>query len=262
MRAIPEFVTFTGADDATPPDRMVEIGRRSPVEWGLLFSRKRQGTGRYPSLGFLGSLRGRGLRLAAHVCGAYADEIVDTGACSDFEGLAASLGLEFERIQINTGRSFDPGVFAAFAARFGARAIAQCRDAFPEDDRVDWLHDVSAGEGLMPSFRPAPGQQVFGGYAWVPRTSSPNSRRSRGRIRSAGVSGSTWRPRSAARTYSISKAAKRSWRPSTRMGSVGSDRRGRPHDGWSAPGSHILGASEGSVGAASTFGPSAMATSR
>ncbi len=165
MRATPEFVTFTGADDATPPDRMVEIGRRWPVEWGLLFSRKRQGAGRYPSLDFLGSLRGRGLRLAAHVCGAYADEIVDTGACSDFEGLAASLGLEFERIQINTGRSFDPGVFAAFAARFGARAIAQCRDAFPEDDRVDWLHDVSAGEGLMPSFRPVPGQQVFGGYA-------------------------------------------------------------------------------------------------
>lgn len=165
MRAIPEFITFTGADDATSPDRMVEIGRRAPVEWGLLFSRKRQNSGRYPSLSFLGSLRGRGLRLAAHACGAYADEIVDTGSCCDFEGIAASLGLEFERIQINTARSFDPGVFAAFAAGLGARAIAQCRDVFPEDDRVDWLHDVSAGEGLMPSFRPVPGPAVFGGYA-------------------------------------------------------------------------------------------------
>lgn len=161
----PEFVTFTGADDATRTARMVEIGRRAPVEWGLLFSRKRQNHGRYPGLDFLGSLRGLDLRLAAHVCGAYADEIVDTGACADFEGIAGALGLRFERIQINTGRSFDPARLAAFASRFGARAIAQCRDVFPEDARVDWLHDISAGEGVMPSFRPVPGSDVFGGYA-------------------------------------------------------------------------------------------------
>lgn len=165
MEATPEFVTFTGADDATPVVRMVEIGRRAPVEWGLLFSRKRQNNGRYPSLEFLGALRGRGLRLAAHVCGAYADEIVETGTCVDFVGIASSLGLNFGRIQINTARSFDPGVFAAFAAQLDARAIAQCRDVFPEDARVDWLHDVSAGEGVMPTSRPVPGPAIFGGYA-------------------------------------------------------------------------------------------------
>ena len=163
--AIPEFVTFTGADDETPVGRMVEIGRRAPVEWGLLFSRKRQNRGRYPSLDFLSSLRGRGLRLAAHVCGAYAEEIVDTGACPDFVDIAGRLDLGFDRIQINTARSFDPSRFAAFAGRLGARAIAQCRDAFPETAEVDWLHDVSAGEGLMPSFRPVPGPGLFGGYA-------------------------------------------------------------------------------------------------
>jgi len=161
----PEFVTFTGADDATSAARMVEIGRRAPVEWGLLFSRKRQNQGRYPSLDFLASLQGLDLRLAAHVCGAYADEIVDVGVCADFEGIAGALGLRFERIQINTARSFDPARLAAFAARFGAKAIAQCRDVFPEDARVDWLHDVSAGEGVMPSFRPVPGRGVFAGYA-------------------------------------------------------------------------------------------------
>lgn len=164
-RTTPDFVTFTGADDATPVGRMVEIGRRAPVEWGLLFSRKRQNKGRYPSLDFLSSLRGRGLRLAAHVCGAYADEIVDTGACAEFEDIAGRLGLGFERIQINTSRSFDPGLFATFAGRLGTRAIAQCRDAFSENAEVDWLHDVSAGEGLMPTFRPVPGPEVFGGYA-------------------------------------------------------------------------------------------------
>lgn len=163
--AQPEFVTFTGADDRTSVDRMVEIGSGGYVEWGLLFSRKRQGVGRYPSLAFLGSLRGRGLRLAAHVCGAYADEIVDTGSSPDFEAVAAELGLKFARIQINTARAFDPGWFASFAGRFGARAIAQCREAFPDDARIDWLHDVSAGEGVMPAFRPTPGGAVFAGYA-------------------------------------------------------------------------------------------------
>lgn len=43
-------LTITGADDGTDPDELVRLSQRFPfVEWGILFSRKREGTPRYPS---------------------------------------------------------------------------------------------------------------------------------------------------------------------------------------------------------------------
>lgn len=162
----PEFVTFTGPDDHSDVNRMVAISGRAPVEWGVLFSRRRQGAGRYPSLGFLPKLRTPALRLAAHVCGSYAEEIVATGACLEFETILANSGVRFARFQINTASPLDTRLLAGFAGRVsGGRAIAQCRDAFPDDPSVDWLHDVSAGEGVLPATRPVPGPDIFGGYA-------------------------------------------------------------------------------------------------
>ena len=161
-----EFVTFTGPDDLVDVDRMVAISVRAPVEWGILFSRRRQGTGRYPSLGLLPKLASPALRLAAHVCGSYAEEIVATGACLEFETILANSGVRFARFQINTASPLDTRLLASFAARVsGGRAIAQCRDAFPDDPSVDWLHDVSAGEGIVPAARPVPASGIFGGYA-------------------------------------------------------------------------------------------------
>lgn len=163
---MPEFVTFTGPDDLVDVDRMVAISVRAPVEWGILFSRRRQGMGRYPSLGLLPKLASPGLRLAAHVCGSYAEEIVATGACLELEALLANSGLRFSRFQINTTLPLDTRLLASFATRMsGARAIAQCRDIFPDDPSIDWLHDVSAGEGIVPAARPVPEQGIFGGYA-------------------------------------------------------------------------------------------------
>ena len=162
----PEFVTFTGPDDLVDVDRMIAISGRAPVEWGILFSRRRQGAGRYPSLGFLPKLGTPALRLAAHVCGSYAEEIVATAACLELESVLANSGVRFSRFQINTALPLDTRLLAAFATRVsGGRAIAQCRDAFPDDPSVDWLHDVSAGEGILPSVRPVPGPDVFAGYA-------------------------------------------------------------------------------------------------
>ncbi|WP_454909583.1 hypothetical protein [Variovorax gossypii] len=44
----PQFTTFTGADDDTCIDEMQALSRDYPVEFGILFSPTRQGSGKYP----------------------------------------------------------------------------------------------------------------------------------------------------------------------------------------------------------------------
>jgi len=162
----PEFVTLTGPDDATDIHRMVAIQARAPVEWGILFSPKRQGEGRYPSFAFVHGLAGTGLRLSAHLCGAYAREAFATGGC-------AALGLfppgTFSRVQVNGPLQDDIGtsvLAAASTARAAgaSRAVLQAPGGFPDDDRVDWLHDASGGRGKLPPSWPeaAPGMALVG----------------------------------------------------------------------------------------------------
>ena len=43
-------VTITGADDAVDPGALVALSAEFPfVEWGILFSKSREGEARYPS---------------------------------------------------------------------------------------------------------------------------------------------------------------------------------------------------------------------
>lgn len=84
----PQFVTFTGADAQTSILGMQLLAEQFPVEWGILFSPERQGAGRYPPLEFVHELTERpGLRLAAHLCGGYALEFLDTLDCADLRDL-------------------------------------------------------------------------------------------------------------------------------------------------------------------------------
>lgn len=152
----PTFTVLTGADDETDVDRMVALQSRFDVEWGILFSPKLQGQGRYPSLDFVASLVGRGLNLAAHVCGAHARTAAEGG------GLGV-LGVvpkgTFARVQFNL--SWTPSkleVLRDAARSVGAnRAILQWRaSTFPVDDAVDWLFDTSGGRGQAPAAWPRP----------------------------------------------------------------------------------------------------------
>src|SRR5271163_2680763 len=109
----PLFVTLTGADDATDIARMADLSARYPVEWGLLFAPAHQGSGRFPSLDFVGKLIERGgMRLSAHLCGGHAREVVSRGACDE---LASVLAGNFDRAQINTS---ERGVEADRVRRF------------------------------------------------------------------------------------------------------------------------------------------------
>lgn len=156
----PEFITFTGADDRTDVAGMGALADRFPIEWGILFSPSRQGVdNRYPGGEAQSRFAQSGLRLSAHLCGAYARAIM-TG-----ENLHVPIGLGiFKRIQIN---HVAPSVSAinAFRRGWGPRCIAQARGSeFPPDTSIDWLFDTSGGRGKEPESLPEyPGRLV--GYA-------------------------------------------------------------------------------------------------
>jgi hypothetical protein len=153
MLTKPEFITFTGADDHTSIEDMRALSSKYPIEWGILFSPKRQGVDpRYPANESLSKLVCSGLRLSAHLCGDYARGIM--------EGRSFALGMRvFGRVQVN-----HPEPIPERIAALPARGIAQTRGAFPNDTSVDWLFDASGGRGITPAAWPAhPGRLV--GYA-------------------------------------------------------------------------------------------------
>jgi hypothetical protein len=155
----PRFITFTGADEHTDIDRMVSLSKKYPIEWGILFSPKRQGQGRYPPLEFVQRLIDCGrLHLAAHLCGGHARSAL---AGVDPLGLAS-----FERVQINTTeQNIDIAAVRKWGEGIGARVILQCRGEFPGTAAVAWLFDTSGGRGLMPDSWPKPHPTQISGYA-------------------------------------------------------------------------------------------------
>jgi hypothetical protein len=154
----PAFITFTGADERTNLAELESLCRDWPVEIGILFSKSRSPSPRYPSIDWISGLADRGLRLSAHLCGAWAAEVADNGT-SEIEPLLAP----FSRVQINVGPGADPGIVRTWADAASSRLgmhlepILQSRGAaFPDDDRVSWLHDCSGGRGDRPAAWPAP----------------------------------------------------------------------------------------------------------
>lgn len=158
----PEFITFTGADDHTDASEMAALSRQYPIEWGILFSPKRQGAGRYPTKQAVMNFIGRKLRLAAHLCGGDARQVMGFYS-SNWDDLIAD---HFERAQINTS---DPKVNYAqireWADNQCVRAILQCRAAFPTTNLVDILFDASGGRGILANDWPHAPLGQFVGYA-------------------------------------------------------------------------------------------------
>lgn len=81
-------ITVTGADDGVDQNDLLALSKEFPfVEWGLLFSRTRAGTPRYPSKNwlsgdwcrfepFLKEIESPSLRLSAHLCGSLARDVL------------------------------------------------------------------------------------------------------------------------------------------------------------------------------------------
>ncbi|TAI67621.1 hypothetical protein [Bradyrhizobium sp. Leo170] len=161
----PEFITFTGVDNWTSIDGMIALSSRYPIEWGVLFSPKRQGIDpRYPHHAGLSRIMWSGPRLSAHLCGEYSRRIM-AGECI-VDIIPADLG-SFRRIQVNHADP-EPTRIIEFRNGWGRmRCIAQTRgDEFPRDTSVDWLFDRSGGTGEAASSWPMhPGGDRLVGYA-------------------------------------------------------------------------------------------------
>jgi hypothetical protein len=160
----PAFITFTGVDKHTNPAELVQLADDYPVEFGLLFSPKRQGVElRYPPLEELHWFAEElPVRWAAHLCGGDAREVIERGM-SRHDPL---LRRTFQRVQINTADTdVKPSQIGNWAASLNLRAILQCRGPFPQVASVDVLYDCSGGRGIVPSEWPETVFTTFCGYA-------------------------------------------------------------------------------------------------
>lgn len=161
MNNKPEFITFTGVDADTDPAGLVLLADDYPVEFGILFSPKRQGVEpRYPELSkvdwFTEELP---LAWAAHLCGQDARDWIDSDLCQhDLSG--------FQRVQINTANPhIQPSGIGNSAAKRNLRAILQCRGEFPRVASVDVLYDLSGGRGVVATDWPVAVNTTLCGYA-------------------------------------------------------------------------------------------------
>lgn len=168
----PNFITFTGADDPRDLPGMIGLSELYPIEWGILFSRKKIGTPRYPGIDYVHEfidMRSNHVKFSAHICGSFAKTILR----GDHPGLCINPSF-FQRAQINLGTeprsSNEIAIIMRWAAVYKLKPILQC-ERFPWPMHVQYLYDCSGGTGKAPrdpgkpeSWPDSPGS-VENGYA-------------------------------------------------------------------------------------------------
>ncbi|MEZ2222646.1 phosphoribosylanthranilate isomerase [Rhizobium sp. RCC_161_2] len=165
MAQAPAFIAFTGLDDPKLIGDLQSLSARYPIEWGMLIDDAQEEKPLFPDKeARKACLTAGNLRLAAHVCGVEASKIANAPD-------TVSLDLTgFQRIQVN--HSFSGSSPAQvdntwrFGQRLGVRTMLQCKDAFPDETRLDWLFDTSFGSGATPKAWPTlPKNGPFCGYS-------------------------------------------------------------------------------------------------
>lgn len=184
-----ETCTLTGIDETTSIPSLIAASRQfENVEWGILYSPKRQGKpGRYPSVGWIVTVirafQQEKIRHALHVCGVGVPAFLSNSG-SVASGLLAILfeGRELARAQFNFDAVADwiePEEFAAAMRRLPLQGrqipgvICQYKPANMAfhahmtrigDPNYSVLIDASGGRGVVPEAWPAP-PDVPHGYA-------------------------------------------------------------------------------------------------
>lgn len=173
-------VTITGADDSVDHNDLVALQLKYPfVEWGILFSEKRAGKDRYPTMSWIQRLS-VDLKLSAHLCGGYSRSIFEDGDVSFLHNLHSS----FKRVQINYNFGYNQNwsfrKMLAYASTYSIRQIVlqynksnnnsiyhlideECNGSLP--DNINLLYDSSGGRGnafvaLQPPFK-----GIYTGYS-------------------------------------------------------------------------------------------------
>lgn len=169
-------VTITGADDRVDPAALAALSWDFPfVEWGILFSRSREGSSRYPGQEWRARLfdtwsrpSGWNMKLAAHFCGSIARSFL-AGDDAPLDDLSA----HYRRLQLN---GWGPGArFPDLALRDDREFVLQVRSAEHLQEAtnaaaavtasVSALWDCSGGRGVEPSDWPAAPDGLRIGYA-------------------------------------------------------------------------------------------------
>ena len=145
-------VTFTGVDEKTDIDQLVALSKENPrVEWGFLYSPKRQGTpGRFPSVRFMAhafDTLPSYVKVALHVCGNGVDNLLagDSVASSLVDQVVARSG----RLQLNFNHRKKPVDLHRLAA------LIAFHDRLPV---ITQIHGGNSGvrDGLLDIFRSPP----------------------------------------------------------------------------------------------------------
>jgi len=171
-----ERVTITGADDNTSIPQLLEVSREFPfVEWGILVSRRSEGSPRFPSREWIDELIAvsHDLQLSMHVCGAWVRQMF-VGELR-WEDLPSCFPV-VDRIQINTHAERHAST-SAFVDKLAERKNVQF--IFQWDGvndhliyaakacglNVAALFDTSGGAGILPEKWVSPSTDFPCGYA-------------------------------------------------------------------------------------------------
>lgn len=154
-------VTISGADDKVSHDDLVSLQNEFPfVEWGILISRKRMGTNRYPTKDWLKKLH-HDLNISFHLCGEIVREFVEGN-----HDVVWQAGLFWQRVQLNFSfkedKNYLPNLleisdtarntpYKSFVLAYN-NGSKKTLDAFIQNhtslpDNIHFLYDSSGGRG-------------------------------------------------------------------------------------------------------------------
>ena len=177
-------ITFTGADDETDIDAMIELSKAYPlVEWGILVSKSTMGQERFPSEDWIKVLKSKvetnKINLALHLCGRWVRDlgignfsVMDD--CPFLSGIFQRLQLNFHGWKMNVDESAFVNQLWRGTNYWGVRQyILQFDDVnnsllnvlHEEGIDVVPLFDTSGGLGVVPSIWPPPLDEIYCGYA-------------------------------------------------------------------------------------------------
>lgn len=176
-----ELITLTGVDEHTSLPALEQMSELHPyVEWGFLYSPKRQGTpGRYPSIATLQQAfikLPHHMKVALHVCGAGVPNLLQGE--SVVTQLVEMIGYRGGRVQLNFNAARIESKFTLDDVRIflekhpSINFITQHNDANVNVHQVlhdlpnhSVLFDASGGRGLAPTGWSKPLEGVHCGYA-------------------------------------------------------------------------------------------------
>lgn len=175
------LITLTGADDGIEPTELQRLTdacslgskRGDAVEWGILYSESKQGSGRYPSFAWIEQLlcsisEASRSSYALHVCGRAVHDFIDGS------GYVTDLAAEFDRVQLNfRSETIDAVALRECIQRNNSQTIITQHNAANQTlwtllcgiENHAILFDQSGGRGQSPAGWVSPLTGVLCGYA-------------------------------------------------------------------------------------------------